>query len=125
MTTDQQFIKVNQSKTINFKPRNLKTQKGLPVGKYFVITNGYKIYNRELKVPFLDCTFSSIIDAYNLCTKLIEIYDDYLDILIDERYADSFFRLTQYSVKNGVNIYTKISSLDGTVKRADLMWILG
>jgi hypothetical protein len=124
MVTDDQFIQAVRHKTIDFKPKNKRTTRALPVGKYLVITSEYKIFNRRLKIPLLNITFQSIIDAHEFCKKLIEIYGELLYILIDENYAESFFGLTQYTVENGTNIYENIQSLDGTVTRSDLAFIL-
>lgn len=121
---DDTFIRRNSHKTIDFKPKFAKPIKALPVGSYLLVGPGYTIYNRELKVPLLDCVFQSIIDAHEFCNRLIEIYGDLLHILVDEDYADSFFKLTQYTVENGETIFKKVVSLEGIITRDNLDWIL-
>lgn len=122
--TDSQFIHSIQHKTIDFKLKDRKTIRALPVGEYLIIGSGYVIYNRTMKTQLLNCKFHSIIDAHKFCLKLIEIYGDLLHILVDEDYADLFFKLTQYTVPNGEYIYNQIQSLDGVVTRSDLAFIL-
>ena len=121
MVTDQDFINQNRHKLVKFK-----TENGLPVGEYLIITSGYYVYNRNLKSRRIKSPFHSIIDAYKFCTKLEEIYGELLHILIDKSYAGVFFQLTRYTVSDGIYLRDKIRSLDNLreIKRSDFSFIL-
>ena len=128
--TDEQFITSKSHKIIDFKPRAGKRTRGLTVGKYFIITNGqdesYIVYNQVLRVPLIKTNFNSVIDAYQFCQKLLNVYGELLHILADENYAEHLFRLVQYTIENGMKLYEGIRSFENlkVIKRSDLAFIL-
>ena len=115
---DKQFIQSIRNKIVPFKNIN-----GFPVGDYLIIIDGYWIYSFHSRIPLIKVPFHSIIDAYNTCLKLIEIYGDLLHILIDKRYVAEFFQLTRYTIENET-IAEKLQSLDHKIQREDLEFIL-
>lgn len=115
--TNDEFIKSVRDRLVPFGKN-----KGLPVGDYLIIVDGYWIYNRHLQIPFIKVPFYSIIDAYKTCLKLIEIYEDLLHILIDKDYAANFFQLTRYTIN--ADLSDKFMSFEHKIQRADLGFIL-
>lgn len=133
VTTNKQFIDHHRPKIREFKPRSGPRTQGLPVGQYFIILeneNGFVVYNTVLRVPLIEKTFTEVKDSYDFCKKLIEHYitpkDDFLYILADEKFAKHVFRMTRYSIPDGMKIYEGIRSFDklDQIKRADLAFIL-
>jgi hypothetical protein len=98
---------------IDFHIRNKKVR-AIPVNKYFVVTagyEGYKLYNRVLKIPLIEREFESAKLAYQFGKTLELIYGDYLDILIDDTWSKHFFVVTRYSIKSGMRMFAGMSRL--------------
>ena len=130
MANNTEFINAHRSKTIDFKPRTGSKTKGLPVGKYLIVTNGrngnFSIYNASVGTLLFKTDFESIFDAYEFCQKLRKIYKHLLVILSDPRYSENFFLITRYTVPNGEELYEHIRSFDdlSVIRRSDLDFIL-
>ena len=125
MMTDDQFITSKSHRIIDFKPKTGLRTRGIPVGKYFIITSGFTVYNSVLRVPLIQTKFDSVIDAHEFCERLIKIYGHLLCILIDENYSKEFFLVTRYTIKHGMMIYNGIRSFEdlNIIKRSDLAFI--
>jgi len=132
MANNTEFINAHRNKIIDFKPRTGSRTRGLPVGKYLIVTNGrngnFSIYNAspDVRTLLFKTDFESISDAYEFCQKLRTIYKHLLVILSDPRYSETFFQITQFTVPNGETLYEHIRSFDDldVIRRSDLDFIL-
>jgi hypothetical protein len=100
---------------VTFRNEEIKEKMiGYRINEYFVVSyNGlnssqFKIYSLTTGKPAVDLRFATIGDAMGFAEWMSETYKDYLPLW--ESFPDAdIIQLSQWSIKNGVNIAEIIS----------------
>ena len=91
-------------------------KRGLPIGEYLIISYPatdvvkYQIFNKITGKPLIPTIFVDAYDVRNTAEWFDKTYGDYFPIWEEYPEAD-IFKMSQWSVKNGLNLFDLIERL--------------
>ena len=110
MTTLAEWIETQNNKRIR--------RKGIAIGDYLIVASDcvggkyYKIYRKDLGIPFISAIFEDKESALKIANLINDLYADYFAIWDDYPDAD-IISLAKWSVKNGIDIFELVKDLNG------------